>query len=258
LYRDDNFSGTTIVKTADDACLVDDNFNDSASSLKVETNSTFSTVIQAENYTYMAGIQTETTTDAGGGLDVGYIDAGDWMSYDVTIPTAGTYRVIYRVASPNSNTTLRLEKDAGATQLGSVTIPNTGGWQNWTNVSHDVTLPAGSYSIGIATSTGGFNLNYLTITNNLSAARLITQSTQQPAITENTLVLSPNPVRDQLFLRGYEKVQTLTVYDLAGHEILTINKPGSTINIQQLKSGVYIIKMNRTDNSQKTVKILKQ
>jgi hypothetical protein len=87
---------------------------------------------------------------------------------------------------------------------------------------------------------------------------LITQSTQQPAITENTLVLSPNPVRDQLFLRGYEKVQTLTVYDLAGHEILTINKPGSTINIQQLKSGVYIIKMNRTDNSQKTVKILKQ
>ena len=259
LYRDDNFSGRTVVKTADDACLVDDNFNDSASSLKIETNTaSFSTVIQAENYTYMAGIQTEATTDAGGGLDVGWIDAGDWMSYDVTIPTAGTYRVIYRVASPNSNTTLRLEKDAGATQLGSVTIPNTGGWQNWTNVSHDVTLPAGSYSIGIATSTGGFNLNYLTITNNLSAARLITQSTQQP-LTENiALTLSPNPVRNQLYLKGYEKVKTLRVYDPGGHELLTITKPGNTINIEQLKAGIYIIKMDRTDNSQKTVKILKQ
>jgi hypothetical protein len=78
-------------------------------------------------------------------------------------------------------------------------------------------------------------------------------------ITEdNTLVVSPNPVRDQLHLRGYEKVQTLTVYDLDGRALLTIKKPGSTINIQQLKAGVYLIKMDRTDKTQKTVKILKQ
>jgi hypothetical protein len=217
----------------------------------------FSSVIQAENYTYMAGIQTEATTDAGGGLNVGYIDAGDWMSYDVTIPVAGTYRVIYRVASPNSNTTLRLEKDAGATQLGTVTIPNTGGWQNWTNVAHNVTLPAGTYSIGIATATGGFNINYLTITENLSA-RLATQSVQQVTVTDNALVLSPNPVRDQLHLKGFEKVQTLSVYDLGGHEVLKVTKPGASINIQSLQTGVYIIKLNRTDNSIKTIKFVKQ
>jgi len=258
LYRDDNFSGPAIVKTGDDACLVDDNFNDSTSSLKVETNSSsFSTVIQAEDYTYMAGIQTEATTDAGGGLDVGYIDAGDWMSYNVTIPVAGTYRVIYRVASPNNGTTLRLEKDAGATQLGSVTIPNTGGWQNWTNVAHTVTLPAGTYSIGIATSTGGFNINYLTITDNLSA-RLVTQNVQQLTAENNVLSLSPNPVSNQLYLKGYEKVQTLTVYDLNGHELKKVTKPGNIINIQSLNTGVYIIKLTRTDNSIKTIKIVKQ
>jgi hypothetical protein len=259
LYKDDNFSGQALVKTGDDACLVDDNFNDSASSLKVETNSSFSTVIQAEDYTYMAGIQTEATTDAGGGLDVGYIEAGDWMSYNVTIPVAGTYRVIYRVASPNANTTLRLEKDAGATQLGSVTIPNTGGWQNWTNVAHNVTLPAGTYSIGIATATGGFNINYLTITDNLSA-RLATQSIQQQlTVAESSaLTLSPNPVSNQLYLHGYEKVQTLTIYDLNGHELKKVTKPGNTINIQSLNTGVYIIKLTRTDNSIKTVKIIKQ
>ncbi len=114
LYKHDNFGGTAIVKTGDDACLVDDSFNDSTSSLKVETNSAFSTVIQAEDYTYMAGIQTEATTDAGGGLNVGYIEAGDWMSYNVTIPVAGTYKIIYRVASPNAGTTLRLEKKTRA------------------------------------------------------------------------------------------------------------------------------------------------
>ena len=259
LYKDDNFAGTTVVKTGDDACLVDDNFNDSTSSLKVETNAAFSTVIQAEDYTYMAGIQTEATTDAGGGLNVGYIEAGDWMSYNVTIPVTGTYRVIYRVASPNAGTTLRLEKDAGATQLGTVTIPNTGGWQNWTNVAQNVTLPAGTYPIGIATSTGGFNINYLTITDNLSA-RLATQSIQQQltAAANSALTLSPNPVRNQLHLKGYEKVQTLTVYDLNGRELLKVTKPGNTINIQSLNTGVYVVKLSQTDNSVKTVKIVKQ
>lgn len=260
LYKHDNFGGGTVIKTGDDACLVDDSFNDSTSSLKIETNSSsFSTVIQAEDYTYMAGVQTEATTDAGGGLNVGYIEAGDWMSYNVTIPVAGTYRIIYRVASANTGTTLRLEKDAGATQLGSVTIPNTGGWQTWTNVAHNVTLPAGTYAIGIATATGGFNINYLIITNNLST-RLATENIQQQlaAAESNVLTVSPNPVRNQLYLKGFEKVQTLAVYDLNGQELLKVNKPGNTINIQSLNTGVYIIKLTRTDNSVKSIKIVKQ
>ena len=219
----------------------------------------FSSVIQAENYTYMSGIQTEATTDAGGGLNVGYIEAGDWMSYDVTIPTAGTYRIIYRVASPNSNMTLRLEKDAGATQLGSVTIPNTGGWQNWTNVAHNVTLPAGTYSIGIATTTGGFNINYLTITDNLSA-RLATQSIQQQvtAAADNALVLSPNPVRNILYIRGYEQVKQIAIYTISGQEIMKIKKPGNYIPVETLKDGLYVVVLERNDGSTKKVKILKK
>jgi hypothetical protein len=72
------------------------------------------------------------------------------------------------------------------------------------------------------------------------------------------LTLSPTPVRNQLYLKGYEKVQTLTVYDLKGQELMKVNKPGNSINIQSLNAGVYIIKLTRTDNSMKTVKILKQ
>jgi hypothetical protein len=163
------------------------------------------------------------------------------------------------VASANTGTTLRLEKDAGATQLGSVTIPNTGGWQNWTNVAHNVTLPAGTYAIGIATGTGGFNINYLTITNNLSA-RLATENIQQQlaAAESSVLAISPNPVRNQLYLKGFEKVQTLAVYDLNGQELLKVNKPGNTINIQSLNTGVYIIKLTRIDNSVKSIKVVKQ
>ncbi|HEY8916011.1 MAG TPA: beta-1,3-glucanase family protein [Chitinophaga sp.] len=258
LYQDDNFSGSTLVLTGDDDCLVDNGWNDLTTSLKVESNTTStSTVIQAESYTYMSGIDVEATTDAGGGQNVGWIDAGDWMSYDVTIPATGSYRVDYRVASPNANTSLRLEKDAGATQLGTVNIPNTGGWQNWSNVSHTVTLPAGTYSIGIATTTGGFNLNYLTITSVASSARMAMQTVK----TENSntaVTLSPNPVSEQLHIRNSDKVKTLSVYDMSGHQLMKVKNPGNTIPVSSLVPGMYIITIDRKDGTQKQVKILKQ
>jgi hypothetical protein len=259
LYKDDNFTGRSVVLTADNSCLVANTFNDSTSSLKIETNTTSTSIkIEAENYNYMSGVETEATTDAGGGLNVAYIDAGDWMSYEVTIPTTGSYVISYRVASPNSGSAIRLEKDAGTTQLGTVTVPNTGGWQNWANVSHTVSLPAGTYSIGLATTTGGFNLNYLTITK--TAAALSVAAVAAPAKTGDqatSITLSPNPVKEQLYIRGNELIRTMVVYDMAGHAILSKTNPGTSVDVASLTPGIYIIKIYRKDGSQKTVKILK-
>jgi hypothetical protein len=165
LYQHDNFSGWARTYIGDDACLVDDGINDQASSLRVRTRSSFSQTIQAESYSAMAGVQTEGTSDAGGGLNVGWIDTGDWMSYaSINIPASGSYRVEYRVASPNSNGQLSLDLNGGASVLGYMTIPNTGGWQNWTTVSHTVNLNAGTYNFGIYAQTGGWNINWWRIT----------------------------------------------------------------------------------------------
>ena len=122
--------------------------------------------IEAESAPYSQGIATEPTTDAGGGLDVGWIDAGDWMSYPVTLLQPGAYRVSYRVASNVAGGgSLRLEIDAGATLLGTLDVPATGGWQTWVTISHVVTLPrGGAVNLGIAAARGGWNLNWLTIT----------------------------------------------------------------------------------------------
>jgi hypothetical protein len=117
----------------------------------------FSQTIEAENYAAMSGVIKEACSE--GGQNVGSFDAGNWTSYNVNIPSAGTYRVSYRVASIYSGRSLRLERANGTVNLGTIGIPHTGGWQSWTSINHTVTLPAGSYSIGIATSTGGFNIN---------------------------------------------------------------------------------------------------
>jgi hypothetical protein len=115
--------------------------------------------IQAENFSAMSGIQTETTTDAGGGLNVGSIDANDWMDYNVTVATAGSYTVSFRVASTTSGKNLQLRQ--GSTTLSTVTIPNTGGWQSWTTVTATVTLAAGAQTLRLTTTTGGFNINWV-------------------------------------------------------------------------------------------------
>lgn len=63
-----------------------------------------------------AGLQTENTQDIGGGLDVGYTSAGQWLEYNVNVEQAGTYQADFRY-SVNSGTTGINIKSAEGTKL---------------------------------------------------------------------------------------------------------------------------------------------
>jgi hypothetical protein len=127
---------------------------------------TYTITVQAESYTYMQGVFTEITSDVNGGMNVGYIDTGDWMSYPtVAIPSTGLYRVEYRVARGLSGSgSLQFEKAGGTPVYGSISIPATGGWQSWVMISHLVTLTAGNQNFGIKATVGGWNINWFRIT----------------------------------------------------------------------------------------------
>ncbi|WP_039917233.1 carbohydrate-binding protein [Cellvibrio mixtus] len=158
------------------------------------TTSNVSETIQAESYCQADGIQTEGTTDVGGGQNVGYIDSNDWMTYAVNIPVTGTYKVSYRVAAPAGGSQFKLEKAGGSPVYGSINVPTTGGWQNWQTVSHNVVLPAGEQLIAISAITGGFNVNWLKVesVDNTNPGTVIATlqaedfSQQQGTQTENT------------------------------------------------------------------------
>lgn len=81
---------------------------------------------------------------------------------------------------------------------------------------------------------------------------------QQPAAEQTTLTLSPNPVKDQLSIRGNDKVSVLRIYDISGREVMRVKNPGSTISVSSLHAGSHIVVLERKDGSQKQVKILKQ
>lgn len=97
-----------------------------------------------------------------GGLNVGWIMTGEWLRYSVSASSAGTYSFAVRVASPNS--TGRFHAVAGATSTAVVTVPNTGGWQNWTTVTFTASLPAGPTGLTLVFDAGGFNVADLAVT----------------------------------------------------------------------------------------------
>jgi hypothetical protein len=214
--------------------------------------------IEAESYASMSGVIKETCSE--GGQNVGSFDAGDWTSYAVTIPVAGTYKVTYRVASIHTGRTLRLERANGTVQLGTIAIPNTGGWQTWMSVSHNVSLPAGAYSIGIATATGGFNINRFQITNNLSARSHTEEGIEMELVREEEreFFLSPNPAKDQLFIRDHENVKFVKIYSIQGREIISVERPRSSISVESLNPGLHICVIKRLNNSIKKEKIMKE
>ncbi|WP_276481425.1 carbohydrate-binding protein [Paraflavitalea pollutisoli] len=211
-----------------------------------QTSGPSSVTIQAENYSNMLGVQTEACTDAGGGQNVGYIDAGDWMAYNsINFPTSGQYLVEYRVASLNGGT-LSLDLNAGAIQLGSRTVPATGGWQNWTTVSHIVNVNAGTYNVGVFAQTGGWNLNWLRITKQGSAriaSETPTAEIRRSLIASRAFEVFPNPVVNELRINTGQNLTggLLRIYDIMGRPVLQTSIITNRVDVSRLVPGTYTL-----------------
>ncbi|MFI9103143.1 carbohydrate-binding protein [Streptomyces fildesensis] len=131
------------------------------------------------------GVDLETTSDTGGGYNLGWTSGGQWFRYTVNVASAGMYTVSLRLAAPSAVTGALHLSDASGTNLsGAVNVPATGGWQTWTTVTASVTLPAGRQVLTVNQDKGGWNLNQLTFAapggnptpTNLAAGRPTTES----------------------------------------------------------------------------------
>nr|WP_315221766.1 glycosyl hydrolase family 18 protein [uncultured Flavobacterium sp.] len=202
------------------------------------------TLIQAENFSSMSGVQTEPTTDTGGGLNVGYADTGDWMAYfNINFPTSGSYLIEYRVASAVSGARISSDLSAGTIQLGAVNIPNTGGWQNWQTVSQTVNVNAGTYNFGIYIQNSGVNLNWFRITK--SAAALTAKMTSPEIVDEKTiasLTVYPSPTQETLFFSTEISGASVSIINSQGGQTLSEQKiNNNSLDVSGLKTGIYLI-----------------
>lgn len=110
--------------------------------------------LEAENFNAVGG-----SVNVAGGV-VGSIDAGEWMKYtNVYVPVTGTYKIEYRVASAITTAQFTLDRDGVG--LGTLSVPNTGGWGTYTIISHNIALTAGTQNLAIYANSGGFNIDYI-------------------------------------------------------------------------------------------------
>ncbi|MDJ0568856.1 MAG: carbohydrate-binding protein [Pleurocapsa sp. MO_192.B19] len=140
------------------------NFGNSLEALRVETED------YQDYYDFTSGnaggeyrnddVDLGVSGDVNGGYTVGWINQGEWLTYNVDVPEDGTYQVVARVASNlDADHSFDVSIDG---QMTTVNFGGTGGWQSWEDtIGGNLELTAGSHELRIDMGSSGFNINYI-------------------------------------------------------------------------------------------------
>jgi endoglucanase len=201
--------------------------------------------VEAEDYFFESGTEVESTTDVGGGQNIGYLDNGDYTDYYIDVEEDGSYYVDYRTAALSESGAVKLEiiaPEGGAEFLHQVAFPSTGGWQNWTTTRNQVFLSAGQHRLRMTIMASLFNMNWLEFTYRSTG---IDDSPEAKA----GIGMYPNPTSGILFVEGElegDLKAEILVYDLRGQQLLSrpLAESGSfreNLDLEGLVSGACIV-----------------
>jgi hypothetical protein len=105
------------------------------------------------------GASVETSTDTGGGQDLGQLANGAWAQYsNVNFGTTGATQFYGRVASGAAGGVsglidVRLDSPTAA-PIGSFAVANTGGWQSWRTVPANISRVTGTHTVYLTFDSG--------------------------------------------------------------------------------------------------------
>jgi hypothetical protein len=115
--------------------------------------------VQAESFSSASGVQPFTQAGANGGQTLGYIEPGDWASYNgVNVGGAVTFRARVVSGGPGGTIQVRTGSTTGPI-LGSVAVPNTGSWDTYATVQTGLSgVPSGSAQVYLTFAGSGTGL----------------------------------------------------------------------------------------------------
>jgi hypothetical protein len=240
-----SFSGGQLIST-DGGVLTEINDYVISNATVLSTYSMFPGKIEAEKYVQSFGVQTEGTADVGGGQNVAYIDAGDWLDFAVDVPEDGNYSVEYRVAGQGDGSiVLQSPGVNSAIDLVTTNFPATGAWQTWTSVKTTVALIKGKQILRTYFAKGKTNINWLSF---------VKVSTGINDVKEAGFEIFPNPANKEFRVRstGFEYTKT-EICDLSGRILYSKDANFKTENIVpiDLASGCYIVVLSNSKEIRK-------
>jgi lysophospholipase L1-like esterase len=196
--------------------------------------------IEAENFTFKSGMQTEATGDVGGGLNLGYISDGNWAEYTIENNTSQTqYQIAFRIAAPSAGGIIFYYLDGILVDFFS--CPGTGNFQVYTSIVKNISIPQGKHYLKMVATKGGFNINYMDIYGTMTAIR---------KSAESDIEIYPNPASDELTISSADfKPAQIDVFDVTGNLVIrraTVGEPVLHIPVH-LPGGMYFVKISNED-----------
>jgi hypothetical protein len=193
--------------------------------------------IEAELFSDQNGIQTENTGDTGGGLNIGWIDANDWMEYAIDVESESVYTVTFRCASPGSGGAVSILLDN--VNIGSISFTGTGAWQTYKSFSKDFSLKAGKHTLKLLVTTSGFNFNWF-----MFEKKAVTGIND---INESSTRVFPNPSNGELNISSNSfQFNTIEIIACTGEKVYSRSvDPAELISFNPgLQKGIYILKLS--------------
>ncbi|WP_089155495.1 family 43 glycosylhydrolase [Micromonospora sp. NBS 11-29] len=117
---------------------------------------------EAETIAWGQGVETEPAS--GGGMNVGFIDNGDYIKVKGVAFGTGATSYTARVASAGSGGSIELRLDSATGPLvGTCRVSGTGGWQTWADTTCGVSGATGTHDLYLRFTGGSgslFNLDH--------------------------------------------------------------------------------------------------
>jgi len=195
-------------------------------------------------------VDLENCTDAGGGYNLGFATAREWVEFTSNVAKAGLYQINLRVACSGEGRTIQLSMD-NTPIGGTISIPNTGGWQTWQTVSiTNVPLKAGQQVLRLTIGASDFvNVNFVEFKDQLA--------TGLGNLEGAGFQLCPNPFHSEGFQIKKGGEYTYRINEVNG----TLREEGKADETKwigrELKPGVYFITLEH-ESGVLVQKILKQ
>ena len=176
--------------------------------------------IEAEDFTSQTGFSgnfIETNANASGGKDIGYVSAGNTLSYFVNVEKSGSYEITFRYAAQSSNTDSFSLRDSEGNVLCRVSTPATGGWTTWRTITTYAELTAGEQILTIYCDKAGYNIDCMDF---ISLTEVATPTILPPpgtyALPVNVTLTTKTPGASIYYtLDGTDPTKTSNLYESA-------------------------------------------
>lgn len=199
----------------------------------------------------LAANETLPSTSCGGtGTTASY--KGVW--YTVTTPTAGS--VTISACGSEFDGYLRVYSGS-CDSLSCVGYADSGcsGTNTSNSPSYTFTATAGAtyYVLFTGYSANQFGKYTISVTQDCS-----TMGTSDVAKKENNLKVYPNPFSDVLNISDISKVKSVSIIDMSGRVVKSIDNPVAALQLGDLKQGMYLVSLHMKDGSVQTIKAIKK